>query len=309
MRNHLIAELVKMAENDERICLFTGDLGFGVLDNFSEKFPERFFNAGISEQGMTTIACGMAMEGNIVYTYSIGNFPGVRCIEQIRNNICYHNANVKIIVVGGGFAYGQLGMSHHATEDLAILRALPNMHVFCPADAKEAVEVLHEAHRTEGPCYIRLAKGKEPDLHPQGRIGSVLDAECIREGKQVAILSTGSILVEAIEAAEGLMKEKIEVGVYNFASVKPIDEKCIHILAQKYKILITLEEHNIIGGFGGAVAEVLSSMKGEHAVLIRMGLQDQYTGIVGSQKYLRSYYEIASKDVIKKVKEEIIQAK
>ena len=158
MRNHLIAELYELAQKDSKIYLMTGDLGYGVLNRFQERFPDRFVNAGISEQNMASVAAGMALEGNTVYLYSIGNFPGMRCLEQIRNDICYPNANVKIIVVGGGFAYGQLGMSHHATEDLAVMRALPNMRVYSPADPAEAVEVIRRANSVHGPCYIRLGK-------------------------------------------------------------------------------------------------------------------------------------------------------
>lgn len=292
MRNHLIAELEKMALDDKRICLFTGDLGYGVLDNFASKYPERFFNAGISEQNMVLTACGMAMEGNIAFTYSIGNFSGVRCAEQIRNDICYHNANVKIIVVGGGFAYGQLGMSHHATEDMAIMRALPNMRVFCPSDAVEAVEVLHAAYRIEGPCYIRLGKGNEPVLHDIGKERNILQAEEVCSGGQIALMSTGSVLQEAVNVADYYRNLGVQLGIYNFATVKPIDEEAISKAARKYDAIISIEEHNVIGGLGGAIAEVIASLPGARARLIRLGLQDEYTTVVGSQQYLRKRYGI-----------------
>ena len=149
MRNTAIQEIERLAEQDMRICLMTGDLGYGVLESFAKKFPERYFNMGISEQSMTAAAAGMALCGSIVFTYSIGNFNTLRCIEQIRNDICYHNANVKIISVGSGFSYGQLGMSHHATEDVAMLRALPNMRVFVPADPEEALLAVNYAAKIE----------------------------------------------------------------------------------------------------------------------------------------------------------------
>lgn len=301
MRNHLVAELEKLAQKDERICLFTGDLGFGVLDNFAKLFPDRFFNAGISEQNMTTVACGMALEGNIAYTYSIGNFPGVRCLEQIRNDICYHNANVKIIVVGGGFAYGQLGMSHHATEDLAMMRALPNMHVFCPSDAKEAVEVLRLANGIDGPCYIRLAKGKEPDLHADGARLDVRKIDTIQTGGKTAVISTGPILGEVLKAAANLEKDGIKIGIYNVVSIKPIDNLSIEKIAKEYEHIISLEEHNVMGGLGGVISEVIADMQGERAQLTRMGLQDVYTSIVGSQEYLREYYGMSAQSIVNKV--------
>ena len=158
MRNTFINELEKLAVVDPSIYLLTGDLGFGVLNSFSENLPKQFINVGISEQNMTAVAAGLALEGNAVYTYSIGNFPSLRCLEQIRNDICYPNANVKIISVGAGLSYGQLGMSHHATEDMAIMRALPNMRVFSPADPQEAIAVLKEVSQVPGPAYIRLEK-------------------------------------------------------------------------------------------------------------------------------------------------------
>lgn len=303
MRNHLVAELVKLAEEDKDIYLLTGDLGFGVLDEFASKYPDRFFNAGISEQNMTAVAAGMALERNTVYTYSIGNFPGMRCLEQIRNDICYHNANVKIIVVGGGFAYGQLGMSHHATEDIAIMRALPNMRVYSPADPMEAIAVVKRANEVKGPCYIRLGKGGESVLHPEIVEYNVEKALELYKGEGVAVLATGSILGEAKKAVEELQSEGINVALYDFITVKPIDKKAIEKIALNYEYIITVEEHNVIGGFGGSVAEELAQIHGNRASMVRLGLQDEYTSIVGSQEYLREHYGMSSNHIINKVKE------
>ena len=158
MRNAVINEIERMAESDGRIAVMTADLGYSVLESFAARFPDRFYNVGISEQLMASAAAGIALSGCVVFTYSIGNFATLRCIEQIRNDICYHDANVKIIAVGGGFSYGQLGMSHHATEDIAMLRALPNMHVLAPADPEEALAAVRYAVGTEGPFYIRSGR-------------------------------------------------------------------------------------------------------------------------------------------------------
>lgn len=165
MRNHVIDRITEMAEENDRIMLLCADLGYNVVNKYMEKFPDRFVNVGIAEQNMASVAAGLALEGNIVFTYSIGNFPTLRCIEQIRNDICYHNVDVKILAVGGGFAYGDLGMSHHATEDIAMMKALPNMRVYVPADDVEAVACLEEAISIKGPAYIRMARGKEPRQH------------------------------------------------------------------------------------------------------------------------------------------------
>ena len=167
MRNTFVDTLCKLVTNNKNIYLMTGDLGFGVLNKFIENNPENFINAGIAEQNMAAVAAGMALEGKTVFTYSIANFPTLRCLEQIRNCIAYHNANVKIVSIGAGFAYGAAGMTHHATEDLSIMRAIPNMKVFSPADPNEAAAVTIAAYNIDKPCYIRLGKGREQLIHQQ----------------------------------------------------------------------------------------------------------------------------------------------
>ena len=304
MRNHLIAELERIAEEDRRVVVLTADLGYSVLDSFARRFPGRCFNVGICEQNMASVAAGLALEGHVVYTYSIGNFPVMRCLEQIRNCVCYHNANVKIIAVGGGFVYGQLGMSHHATEDIARTRALPNMRVFCPADPDEAVKVVGAAHGIDGPCYIRLARGGEPLLHPSLHGYDVRRLLPIREGGRVAVLSTGPVLSEALSAAEALRKEGVEVGVYNCICLKPFDADTLGSIASRYEAIVSIEEHNVIGGLGSIVADHLLAL-GPSAMpkLVKLGLQDVYTSIVGSQSYLRKHYGLMSEDVVRAVRE------
>ncbi len=304
MRNHLIAELEKIAAEDCRIVVLTADLGYSVLDSFARQFPERCLNVGICEQNMTAVAAGLALEGHIVYTYSIGNFPVMRCLEQIRNCVCYHDANVKIIAVGGGFVYGQLGMSHHATEDLAVTRALPNMRVFCPADPDEAVKVVRAVHGMAGPCYIRLARGGEPRLHSDVSDYDVMRLLTLQEGRDVAVMATGPVLSEALAAARKLNEEGIRIGVYNCISLKPFDVESLRAIAERYRAIVSLEEHNVIGGLGSALADALLSVKSSKLpCLVRLGLQDVYTSVVGSQSYLRQEYGLASADVVRTVKE------
>ena len=304
MRNHLIAELEAIAGEDPRVVVLTADLGYSVLDSFAGKFPGRCMNVGICEQNMASIAAGLALAGNVAYTYSIGNFPVMRCLEQIRNCICYHDLNVKIIAVGGGFVYGQLGMSHHATEDLAITRALPNMRVFCPADPDEAIWAVRAAHGVEGPCYIRLARGGEPALHPSLADYDVTRLLPMREGGRVAVLSTGPVLSEALTAAAALHEDGIEIGVYNCICLKPFDVYTLRSIADRYDAIISIEEHNVVGGLGSIIADLLLEI-GPAAMprLVKLGLQDVYTGIVGSQAYLRRHYGLASEDVFRAVKE------
>lgn len=297
MRNHVIDEITKLAEQDDRIIILTGDLGFGVLENFATKFPNRFINVGIAEQNMTSVAAGLALEGNLVFTYSIGNFPTMRCLEQIRNDVCYHNANVKILSLGGGFAYASLGMSHHATEDIAIMRSLPNMRVFVPADVSEALSCLREAYKHDGPAFIRMARGKEPNLHDENDVidGTNL-VKIVSPGKDVNILTTGTILAEGIELQRMLKERDVDSGLFSVPSIKPIDCETIKYLAKNCKLLITMEDHNVIGGLGSCVAEILSELN-EHAVLYRSGLIETYTDVVGDQDYLRNIYNLSAQKV------------
>lgn len=201
MKKALVNTLLELMEKQDNIYVFTGDLGFGVMNPIIEKYGNHFINVGICEQNLTAAATGMAMEGNIVFTYSIGNFPTLRCMEQIRNDACYHNANVKIISVGGGFAYGQLGMSHHATEDVAMLRALPNMTVLTPADTYETKEAIKLAVKIDGPVYIRLGRGGEKDIKHLRALMQTEKLQTIRTQNMslTMIWTSGEIKVKNLE--------------------------------------------------------------------------------------------------------------
>lgn len=301
MRDRFVKTLIELARKDERIYLITGDLGFGVLQPYWEEFPERFINAGIAEQAMTGIAAGLAMEGNIVFTYSIGNFPTLRCLEQIRNDCAYHQANVKIVCVGGGFTYGALGMSHQATEDIAILRALPEVSVMAPADPEEAELIIKAAYKKKGTCYLRLGRGGSGKVH-ENRIriefGKVIE---IYKGKEICLFATGEILQEAQIAIEKLHKIGIEAGLVSFPFVKPIDSDYIKKIARRVRCIFTIEEENVLGGFGSAVAEIVGELGGEKAKVIRIGIEDVYGKTVGTQAYLRNVYGISAEKIIERV--------
>jgi len=285
-----------MAGEDKKVCLITGDLGYGVLTNFWETYPEQFINAGVSEQNMTSVAAGMALEGNCVYTYSIANFPTLRCVEQIRNDAAYHNANVNIVSVGAGFAYGYLGMTHHATEDIAIMRALPNMVVFTPCDPAETEQVTMLSRGIDGPCYIRLGKGGEKPLHTKDIKVELGKAIKLKDGEDTVIFAAGAIANEAIEASDILKEKGINCGVYSFPTVKPIDKDIIKHFCGKVKTIYTLEEHNIVGGFGSAVCEVAAE-NGCGAKIVRLGINDEYVSAVGKQDYLRDLCGISGKKI------------
>jgi transketolase len=305
MRNTFVRTLHAAAEKRKDIYLITGDLGYGVLTKFWEDYPDRFLNAGISEQNMTSVAAGLALEGKTVFTYSIANFPTLRCLEQIRNDVAYHNANVKIVSVGAGFAYGAAGMSHHATEDLAVMRALPNLTIFSPADPFEAAAATRAALETDGPCYLRLGKGGEPPLHeeePEQVLGRALP---LLAGTRVCIFATGAITAEAKKAAFALREDGVSPSLYSVPSIKPLDVETIARCARETELIVTVEEHNILGGLGGAVAETLAGLPGRSARLVRIGLQDCYSSIVGSQAYLRECYGMSAGQIRARVLAEL----
>lgn len=309
MRDTFVKTLIEEAKKDKNIELVTGDLGFGVLKPYFEQLPNQFTNAGIAEQNMTGVAAGMALCGKTVFTYSIGNFPTLRCIEQIRNDCAYPHANVKIVCVGGGFVYGSLGMSHQATEDIAMLRALPEVTVVCPGDLVEAAEATKAIAHTPGTVYLRLGRGGEKRVHDKIDDFQIGKAIKIREAKadcnkKVALFSTGAILDEVTEAAGILEEEGIGVEEYSFHTVKPIDKDVILDCANRYDYIVTVEEHNVIGGFASAVSEVITDSD-ENVRLIKIGLNDEYCSKVGNQKYLRAQYGMTAQDIVKKVKETV----
>ena len=305
MRDSFVRTLISLASKDKSIELVTGDLGFGVLKPFWEQLPDQFTNAGIAEKSMTALAVGMALEGKNVFVYSIGNFPTLRCLEQIRNDCAYHQAQVKIVCVGGGFAYGPLGMSHHATEDIAVMRALPNVAVMAPGDAAEAEACTKALADYRGTAYLRLGRGGEkliPGKMGDFRIGK---ARPVYEGERAALFSTGGIFDEVQAAYEILAEKGLHPAVYTFPTVKPIDRDLIEAVAHEFELIVTCEEHNIMGGFGSAVAEVLAGMKRKRAYLAAVGLNDVFASKVGDQKYLRKQYGIDGWSIAERVLREL----
>ncbi len=288
MRETFTRCLQEEAGRNPNLTLITGDLGFGVLFPFMKAYPERFINAGISEQAMMSMAAGLAMEGKRVVVYSIGNFPTLRCLEQIRNCCAYHEANVKIVCVGAGFVYGTLGMTHHATEDMSALRLLPGVTVYAPADAVQTEAVMRRFLTEPGVAYLRIGRGGEPILSDPETLRDYRTGQAVpfREGKDAYILTAGGILPSAVEAAQLLAERGFSVGVSSFPTVKPLDEAYLLTLCQRVPVLFTLEEHTIVGGFGGAVCEAVSGFRGPRARVVRLGLNDVYSAIVGNQAYL-----------------------
>ncbi|MBT3379004.1 MAG: transketolase [Lentisphaerae bacterium] len=303
MRTLFNKVLVDIAKDDPRIWMILADIGYGEIEPFRDTFPERWYNCGVAEQNMTGVACGVAMEGNIAITYSIANFPTLRCLEQIRNDVCYHNANVKIVIIGGGLAYGPLGVSHQATEDIAIMRALPNMVVFCPCDFGEAEAGVHAMIAHDGPFYYRCGYKKEPDVHEEGIDFEIGKGIQVRDGTDATIFFTGTVGNQATLAAEALEKQGIHCRVVSLHTVKPIDREIIVKAAQETGGIVTVEEHQLAGGLGSAVAEVLCDEGVVPGKFLRIGLPDVYVSKVGTHEWLLDQYGLSAPRIAERLGE------
>jgi len=288
LRTAFLRELFRLAGEDERVVLVVGDLGFSVIEDFAAAYPDRFVNAGVAEQNMTGLAAGMALTGDVVFTYSIANFPTLRCLEQVRNDVCYHNANVKIVAIGGGFAYGNLGVTHHASEDIAIMRALPGMVVVAPGDPVEARLATRALVEHEGPAYLRLGKAGEPTVHetaPDFQLGRAIK---LREGVDLTLIATGGMLRTTVAVADRLAAAGASARVLSMHTVSPLDVDAVKDAARSTRHVVTIEEHSVVGGLGGAVAEVIAELPAPHAPLRRMGIRPEFTTVVGNQDYLKA---------------------
>jgi transketolase len=305
MRDAFINALTELAVNDKDIVLLTGDLGFGVFEDFEARFPDQYFNVGIAEQNMMGLASGLSLEGKKVVAYSIGNFASLRCLEQIRNDVCYHDSNVTIVASGGGFSYGPLGMSHHTTEDLAILRSLPNISVVAPSTAHEAGETIKALIKRGGVGYLRLDKTVAKDIHPNTEF-SIGKSTIHKEGSDITIIATGGILKEVNNAAAELLKVNVNAKVIGMHTIKPIDINAIIYAAKNTGGIVTVEEHNKDAGLGSAVCEVCM----DHGIIpnkfLRIGLDNIYSSIVGSPEYMRSRYNMDSDAIVSKIKKMLI---
>jgi len=307
MRTAFIETLCELAELNNRIWLLSGDLGYSVLERFAQRFPERYVNMGVAEQNMMGVAAGLALEEKIVFTYSIANFPTMRCLEQIRNDVCYHNLNVKIVAVGGGMAYGAAGYTHHAVEDLAVMRAMPNMTVIAPGDPVEVKCATKAIINHSGPCYLRLGKGGETTFHTQEPNFQLGKAIWLRQGDDITFISTGSILAEVIRAADELAARGVWAGVVSVPTLKPLDEETIRKAAIRSRKIITVEEHTAFGGLGEAVAGVLADAGKPHPGFKQINLPISYLTAVGTQTYLRQKYGLDAASLVRLVIESIVQ--
>lgn len=301
MRNAFKSELNSIALKDDRIMLLSGDIGNRMFDEYKINFPNRFLNCGVAEANMMSMAAGMAMCGLVPITYTITPFTTIRCLEQIKIDVCYHNVPVIIVGVGSGLSYGELGVTHHSCDDIAFLRVLPNMTVLCPGDSFEVKLALRKAVELNGPVYIRLGKKGEPLVYkeePQFQIGK---GNILSAGEDVCLLSTGTVLPLVVKAGDELNSKGISTAVISFHTVKPLDKELLQEVFCKFKIVVTVEEHSLLGGFGSAIAEYVVTQENNTANLISIGISDEFYYDARNHDQACESYGLTSSNIVKRV--------
>lgn len=287
MREAFVSTLFEEAKRNPKIYLLTADLGYTVFEKFQAEFPDRFINVGVAEANMMGVAAGLAASGCTPVVYSIANFCVLRPFEQIRNDICFPKHNVKIVGVGAGLAYGTAGFTHHSTEDVALMRSLSQVNIFCPSGPQETASCTLAMLNLPGPAYLRLSKKGEADLAPNETGFQPGKARILREGDGLSFFGYGIILQNALQCADLLSKNhKIEATVVNFHTVHPLDQETVLRFAKKSRLIVTLEEHGVVGGLGSAVAEILSEQNDLPVQLLRCGIVDKFGARTGSRDYL-----------------------
>ncbi|NTV15396.1 MAG: hypothetical protein HGA96_15935 [Desulfobulbaceae bacterium] len=301
MRQAFLNTLVEELRHDPTVMLLTADTGFHVFDDFQRDFPENYLNVGIAEAAMIGVAAGLALAGRKVFVYAIAPFVTYRCLEQIRLDLCYQKLPVKIVGVGAGLTYGTAGPTHHAIEDIAVMNCLPNMTIFCPGDAWETGAAVKASMELPGPCYLRLGKSGEPAVHSGANFDfAVGRGILLRAGRDLAILATGNMLAAGVEVCRLLENHGIQAGLVSMPTIKPLDRELLVQLARSGPFLVTLEEHNCIGGFGSAVADLLLAEQ-LSVRLLKFGIPDCYADCAGSQEYWRGQYGLTPPQIVTKI--------
>ena len=297
MRAAFIKTLEKLSQSESSIFLLSADLGFKLFDSFRKKYAHRFLNVGIAEPNMIGISAGLALSGKNVYCYSMIPFLIMRCFEQIRLDLCYHNLNVKLVGVGSGLTYGLEGITHHAIEDIAAMRSIPNMSIIAPGDPFEVEAVINASLKYKGPMFIRLGRTGEPLVYsslPNFKIGKGIVV--FDKGNDICILATGTMLYKAKITAELLLKNGLGVTLISLHTIKPLDRALINDCAKKYRSIFSIEEHSIIGGLGSAVAEVLSEVRYD-GLFRRIGLPNEFNKYVGRTEFLQQKYGLVPESI------------
>lgn len=302
MRESCLKTVYELAKQDERVVFVGSDLGVGVLSEFKKEIPARFFMEGVSEQNLVGLAAGMAMEGRVVYLNTIATFLSRRCYEQVAVDLCLHNVNVRLIANGGGVVYAPLGPTHLAIEDVAIMRALPNMTVVAPADAPEMIRFMNVSVDYPGPIYIRVAKGHDPVVTADTGPFVIGKAVPMRTGDEVLITTTGVGLQVSLAAAEKLAAAGVKAAVLHFPTIKPLDTEALHAHAERAAVIVSAEEHTVIGGLGSAVAEYLAESDLLHGRRFkRFGIPDVFPSVYGDQNGMMRKYGVSADNIAEQV--------
>lgn len=302
MQRAYISKLMELAEADGNVMHILADSGTGYDELFRMNFPGQILNFGISEEHMVAAAAGMATAGKVPFVYTAGAFLAYRSLEFIRDDICFQNLNVKIIGMGSGLAWSTLGPTHHTTEDVAVLRAIPNLMILSPSTPIQVAACVEAAYKHQGPVYIRIGMNDEKEFFENDYVLRPGKNDVLIEGGEVTIYVTGSVLEEAREAAELLEKEGIRVNLINVSSIKPFDEENVLCMAKQSKLLVSVEEHSIYGGLGSIISEILTE-KGIGARLLRIGLKDTFASGYGTHKRVRAENGLDAESICRKIKE------
>lgn len=300
MRDTFIRTLIELAKTDDRIFLIISDLGFSVVEEFEKRFPDRFLNTGIAEANAVSIAAGLSLTGKIPFVYSIAPFITMRAFEQVRVDCAYMKTNVKLVGVGGGVSYGPAGATHHAIEDISLMRSLPNMTVIAPGDPWETQNAVKNSLLLNGPIYLRLGKNKEPILSDTNATFKIGKANIFCKGKDLTIFTTGNTFEIGVEIIAILKKKNIAAELANMHTIKPIDIAYVEKRLKLKTPIFTIEEHNIIGGLGSAIAELISESN-QHPVFKKFGIPDTYSHYVGSQSFIRKKWRLTAKSIVEKI--------
>jgi transketolase len=303
MRNAFARQITALAQQDARVVLLSGDIGNRLFDDFKTRCPQRFYNCGVAEANMIGVAAGLAMSGMRPVCYTIAPFITYRCLEQIRVDICYHQAPVVMVGTGAGLAYASLGATHHSCEEMGMLRLLPGLAVIAPADEMEVRAALKAALHHPGPVYLRLGKKGEPVVHPVEPEFSIGKAIRIRAGTEVCFLSAGTMLPVALAAAEALGQEGRSIAVFSFHTIKPLDTVLLSEVFAQFPIVATVEEHSVIGGLGGAVAEWAADTANRRARLLRFGTRDEFLHETCEQEEAREHFGLTAAAITTAVRE------
>lgn len=287
MRKTFINTLIDLARKDKDIVLITPDMGFSVLEPFFEEFPNRAINCGIAEQNAVSLACGLALMGKKPYVYTIIPFLVERAFEQVRLEVAYMNTNVKLIGIGAGFTYGSAGATHHAIEDISLMRSLPNMTVCCPGDNNEAEQIVRQSILNDKPMYIRIGRHNRGIFNNEKLV--IGKASVIEQGEDIAIISTSNMLPDAANYCRQLKAQGRKPYLISMHTIKPLDKEIVLEFVDKGIEIQTMEEHSIIGGLGSAVAEVIAE-SGKGVKFKRIGVPDEFSHYIGSQKYIKKQF-------------------